>query len=125
LITARPHADYAPDSYRLRPARTTRHLHEGDSIDLGDRTFTVLHLPGHSPGGIALFDQHDGTMFSGDTVYDDVLLDDINGADRTHYQRSLLRLRDLPVRVVHAGHTASFDRTRMRSLIDAYLTPQP
>ena len=40
-------------------------------VDPGGRPLTVLHLPGHSPGSIALFDPADGTLFSGDVVYDD------------------------------------------------------
>ena len=43
-------------------------LAEGDVIDSGARPLTVLHLPGHSPRSIALFDQRDGTLFSGDVV---------------------------------------------------------
>jgi glyoxylase-like metal-dependent hydrolase (beta-lactamase superfamily II) len=121
LITALPHAGYDPGSYRLRPVEVTRHLLDGDTVDLGDRTFAVLHVPGHSPGGIALFDRHDGTLFAGDTLYDDVLLDRIDGADRADYRRSLLRLRELPVTVVHAGHEGSFDRARMHAIIDDYL----
>lgn len=121
LITARPDAAYDPDRYRLRPARVTRHVEDGDIVDLGDRAFTVLHLAGHSPGSIALFDQHDGTLFAGDVVYDDVLIDEINGADRADYRRSVRRLRDLAVSVVHGGHGDSFDGARMRAIIDGYL----
>jgi glyoxylase-like metal-dependent hydrolase (beta-lactamase superfamily II) len=31
-------------------------LQQGNAIDLWDRIFTVLHLPGHSPGSIGLYD---------------------------------------------------------------------
>jgi glyoxylase-like metal-dependent hydrolase (beta-lactamase superfamily II) len=81
----------------------------------------VLPLPGHSPGSIALFDQRDGTLFSGDVVYDDVLLDTIAGSDRDLYRASLGRLRELPVRVVRPGHGPSFGPRRLHSIIDRYL----
>jgi glyoxylase-like metal-dependent hydrolase (beta-lactamase superfamily II) len=45
------------------PGRT---LAEGDSIG----PFTVLHLPGHTPGSIGLWDQKEGVLFSGDTLFD-------------------------------------------------------
>ena len=32
---------------------------DGDVVDLGDRAFEVIHTPGHSPGGIALFETAD------------------------------------------------------------------
>jgi len=44
-----------------------RWLKGGDSIDIGDLHFTVLHTPGHSPGGICLVGE--GVVFSGDTLF--------------------------------------------------------
>src|SRR4051794_9115469 len=93
LLTARPHGRYDLGTYRVRPATRTRSLADGDLLDLGDHALTVLHLPGHSPGSIALFDESDGTLFSGDVVYDDVLLDALPGSDTEQYARSLRRLR--------------------------------
>jgi glyoxylase-like metal-dependent hydrolase (beta-lactamase superfamily II) len=125
LISARPDQDYDPASYRLRPARVTRPLSDDDIIDPGGRPLTVLHLPGHSPGSIALFDHRDGTLFSGDVVYDDVLLDTITGSDPDLYRASLRRLRELPVRVVRPGHGPSFGPRRLHSIIDRYLEERP
>jgi glyoxylase-like metal-dependent hydrolase (beta-lactamase superfamily II) len=121
LLTALPHTGYRPAAYRVQPATVTRELIDGDIVDLGDRTFTVLHLPGHSPGSIALFDPADGTLFSGDVIYDGGLLDSLPGSDPEEYARSLQRLRDLPVHATHAGHGPSFDRDRLHRLIDNYL----
>ena len=39
----------------------------GDSIDIGNLHFLVLHTPGHSPGGIRLLG--DGVVFTGDTLF--------------------------------------------------------
>ena len=44
-----------------------RLLKGGDSIDIGDLHFSVIHTPGHSPGGICLLGQ--GVVFSGDTLF--------------------------------------------------------
>ena len=122
LLTARPHSGYHPGTYRVSPATRTRALTDGDLVDLGDRALTVLHLPGHSPGSIALFDESDGTLFSGDVVYDDdVLLDYLPGSDTEQYALSLRRLRDLPVRLTHPGHGHSFGPDRLLHLIDNYL----
>ena len=120
LLTARPHGDYDLGTYRVRPATLTRALADGDLLDLGDRALTVLHLPGHSPGSIALLDASDGTLFSGDVVYDDVLLDSLPGSDPGQYARSLRRLRALPVRLTRPGHGRSFGRDRLHHLIDDY-----
>ena len=53
-------------AYRIRPAPATRPAPgHGDRIDLGDRAFDVIHTPGHSPGGIALFEAKTGILLSG------------------------------------------------------------
>jgi glyoxylase-like metal-dependent hydrolase (beta-lactamase superfamily II) len=121
LLTALPHADYDLGSYALRGARPTRAVDEGDRIDLGDRSFEVLHLAGHSPGSIGLWEASTGTLFSGDAVYDGPLLDMLPDADIAQYLGTMRRLRELPVEVVHAGHEPSFGRARLIDLCDAYL----
>ena len=42
-------------------------VREGDSIQVGNVTLKVLHTPGHTPGGIALYT--DGYVFTGDTLF--------------------------------------------------------
>ena len=121
LITAAPHEDYPVDDYHIRSAAPTRTVDEGDVIDLGNRSFEVLHLPGHSPGSIGLWEQATGTLFSGDAIYDSHLLDELPESDISAYIQTMKRLRELPVNVVHAGHAASFGRPRFVELIDAYL----
>jgi glyoxylase-like metal-dependent hydrolase (beta-lactamase superfamily II) len=95
---------------------------EGDRIDLGDRVFEVLHLPGHSPGSIGLWEAASGILFSGDAIYDGPLLDEIPGSDIPVYLRTMRRLEQLPVRIVHGGHDPSFDGRRLRDLARAYIT---
>jgi len=44
-----------------------RLLEEGDTVEVGDLKFSVIHTPGHTPGGICLLA---GTvLFSGDTLF--------------------------------------------------------
>lgn len=50
----------APPSPDLR-------LQGGDTLQVGDLSFTVLHTPGHSPGGICLLGN--GVVFTGDTLF--------------------------------------------------------
>jgi glyoxylase-like metal-dependent hydrolase (beta-lactamase superfamily II) len=90
-------------------------------VDLGDRAFEVLHLPGHSPGSIGLWEARTGTLFSGDAIYDGPLLDAIPGADSDAYRITMERLRSLPVTVVHGGHEPSFGRERLVKLCTDYL----
>jgi glyoxylase-like metal-dependent hydrolase (beta-lactamase superfamily II) len=121
LLTAIPHAGFAVERYAVRPAPPTQLLVDGDIVDLGDRAFEVMHLPGHSPGSIGLWDANRGVLFSGDAVYDGPLLYDLPGASIAAYRRTLERLLSLPVAVVHAGHDASFGGERLRAIASSYL----
>lgn len=121
LITAYPTPDFEPAAYAVQPADVTLFVNEGDVIDLGGRSFGVLHLPGHTPGSIGLWDAGSGVLFPGDVIYDGELLDDLRESDVDHYVASMRRLRELPVRVVHAGHYDSFGRERHVALVDRYL----
>jgi glyoxylase-like metal-dependent hydrolase (beta-lactamase superfamily II) len=121
LVDAVPAGAPIVAAVEVAPAPATRVLDEGDVIDLGDRAFEVLHLPGHSPGSIGLWDAGSGVLFSGDAVYDGPLLDELDGSDVADYRATMARVRELPVTVVHAGHEPSFGRSRLVALCDAYL----
>mgnify|MGYP001222639331 CR=1 FL=1 len=112
---------YAFEQYRQLPAHVTRRIVEGDVVETGDRAFEVLHLPGHSPGSIGLWEAATGTLFSGDALYDGPLLDELPESSITDYCATMERLLTLPVKVVHAGHDPSFDRARLQVLCRAYL----
>ena len=122
LLTALPHEGYELASYAVAPVTPTRIVEEGDAIELGDRTLMVLHLPGHTPGEIGLWEDGTRTLFSGDCVYESgVLLDELPESNIRDYVASMRRLRDVPVRIVHGGHDDSFDRARLLELIDGYV----
>ena len=43
-------------------------IREGDSLNLGDRELRIIHLPGHTPGSIAVQDVQNRVLISGDPV---------------------------------------------------------
>lgn len=120
-VSELPCPDWHSADYMIAPAPLQRLLDEGDVIDLGDRSFTVLHLPGHSPGSIGLFDELNGTLFSGDAIHGGFLVDDMPDSNRTAYCATMRRLIGLPVRIAHGGHADSIDGTRMREIAEDYL----
>jgi glyoxylase-like metal-dependent hydrolase (beta-lactamase superfamily II) len=122
LIDALPHVGYDVDAYTVPDAPPTRVVDEGDRIDLGDRDFEVVHLPGHSPGNIGLWEESTGVLFTGDSIYDGPLLDDLDDSNVEHYLETMERLKTIPANVVHGGHDPSFGRERLIDLADAYIT---
>jgi glyoxylase-like metal-dependent hydrolase (beta-lactamase superfamily II) len=109
------------ETFRHQPSLRVSTVEEADVIDTGDRAFEVLHLPGHSPGSIGLWEHTSGTLFSGDAIYDGPLLDELEESNIEHYCATMRRLLELPVTVVHAGHDPSFGRERLREIARAYL----
>jgi glyoxylase-like metal-dependent hydrolase (beta-lactamase superfamily II) len=116
-----PPAPYDSAAYCPAPAPATRLLWDGDIVDLGDRHFQVIHTPGHSPGGIALWEAATGVLFAGDIVYDGELVEGTTDLEQWQYRVSMERLLALPVRVVHAGHFASYSGDRHRAIITDWL----
>ncbi|MGL5439304.1 MAG: MBL fold metallo-hydrolase [Filifactoraceae bacterium] len=77
---------------------------EGDEITLGNHTFKVLHTPGHTKGGICLYDREN--LISGDTLFKGSMgRTDLYSGSESEMMNSLRRLRDLPDDVkVYPGH---------------------
>jgi glyoxylase-like metal-dependent hydrolase (beta-lactamase superfamily II) len=121
IFTTLPPEPYLSTAYAVKSAPATRLLTDNDIIDLGDRHFQVIHTPGHSPGGIALWEAATQILFSGDIVYDGPLIEDTYHANATDYHASMTRLYDLPIRIVHGGHFPSYDGARHRQIIRTWL----
>jgi glyoxylase-like metal-dependent hydrolase (beta-lactamase superfamily II) len=108
----------------MAPAKFVEKLSEGDVIDIGNRAFEVLHLPGHSPGCIGLWDKKNGMLLSGDAVYDGPLLDNLEESNKADYATTMKRLSRIPAEKVLPGHGEILDGQRMRQLCDLWLGKQ-
>lgn len=47
----------------------TVELRDGDTVSIGSNELQVLHIPGHSPGSIVLYDKADGFVIAGDVLF--------------------------------------------------------
>ncbi len=91
--------------YCPTPPPPDKLLNDGDSIDIGDLRFKVIHTPGHTPGGICLLGH--GVLFSGDTLFNyGIGRFDLPGGDYAQLLNSLQsRLMALPDEtIVYPGH---------------------
>jgi glyoxylase-like metal-dependent hydrolase (beta-lactamase superfamily II) len=121
MFEAHPDCPLCYAEYRVKAAPATGFVEDGDVLDLGNRTLQVLHTPGHSPGGISLYEAATETLFSGDIIYDGPLIEDAYHSNLQDYAASLRRLQALPIRTVHGGHFGSFSGAHLRSMIDEWL----
>ena len=90
------------------PPGPDRLLHDGDVFEIGDLSFTVLHTPGHTLGGISLLG--DGVVFSGDTLFNfGIGRTDLSGGDYVTLINSIMtKIMSLPDdTVVYPGHGPS------------------
>lgn len=73
-------------------------LADGDTIALGDEKLHVLHVPGHSPGGIALYSPDGRFVLTGDSLFKgSVGRTDLEGGDYATLIRAVTdKLMSLP-----------------------------
>lgn len=55
---------------KLDAVSLTSYLEDGDKVKVGDGELDVLHVPGHSPGSIALYDPEGKYVIVGDALFD-------------------------------------------------------
>lgn len=104
-----------------------RFLREGEEITAGRYTFQVLHLPGHAPGHICLYEPSRKILFSGDNVigrgtpYVGARLDENDRleanvapqGDMGTYLKSLERLQSLDIETIFPAHGPVSNKERI------------
>lgn len=120
MITALPHAGYTARDYRLI-APHVQPIEDGYRIDLGNRSFEALHVPGHCPGQLAFWDAENSVLLGCDAIYDDEPLDTLHHSSRSDYRRSLSRLLALRPNLTHGGHGGPMILARLHEVIETYL----
>lgn len=81
-------------------------LEGGEILDIGGMKWEVIHIPGHSMGGIALYHSSLKVLIPGDVVYADYAIGrfDLHGANPDQLKKSLYRLADLEIDMLLPGH---------------------
>ena len=53
------------------PPQLGNYLNDGDEVKFGNTVLKVIHIPGHSPGGITFYNEDDRIMIAGDVLFRD------------------------------------------------------
>lgn len=107
-LLANPQANlslFAGEAFETEPADVL--LEDGDTVREARMTLKVLHTPGHTPGGICLYAESEGLVFSGDTLFaESVGRTDFPGGDGRQLVESIrAKLFALPdATAVYPGH---------------------
>jgi len=87
-------ADFSLEAY-LEDKTKILPINDGDVFDLGGVCLTVIHTPGHTPGGIALLDDHDRLLLTGDAASPHVWMFLQESTRMPIYIQSLQKLQQL------------------------------
>ncbi|WP_135610240.1 MBL fold metallo-hydrolase [Methanococcoides sp. AM1] len=97
MLFSSPAPDFEPDI-----------LYEnGDIVRINDtEALQVIHTPGHTPGGISLYEPYSKGLFSGDTVFPNggIGRTDFAGGNMEDLSRSIEKLTELDVITLYPGH---------------------
>jgi len=103
-------------SFRAWGSKTqvTRPLHDGEMLELEDRTLEVQHRPGHSPSDTLFWDAERRILFAADHLIKHISSNPLisrpldGSSERTQalvtYLESLKKTRELPAEIVLSGH---------------------
>jgi hydroxyacylglutathione hydrolase len=64
-----PGSDGLPLFFPVEKTEASGYLEEGDTVLIGNMQGTVIHTPGHTPGGICFYFPKEEVLISGDTLF--------------------------------------------------------
>jgi glyoxylase-like metal-dependent hydrolase (beta-lactamase superfamily II) len=94
------HRQYGPGS------QADASLEDGDYVVVDNRSWRVIHAPGHSAGGICLYEEASGTLITGDAIQAEgtTSCDLPFYFEAIEYGRSVRRVSEIDVATIIAGH---------------------
>jgi len=101
---------FCEEQFGLKPGafkfKVNRKLQGGETLELGETAWEVIHIPGHSMGSIGLYHRPMKILVPGDVVYADYAIGryDLFGANGPELRKSLIRLAELGVDILLPGH---------------------
>ncbi|OGP63270.1 MAG: MBL fold hydrolase [Deltaproteobacteria bacterium RBG_13_47_9] len=83
-----------------------RKLQGGETLQIGQMAWEVIHIPGHSLGSIGLYHKAKKLLVPGDVVYADYAIGrfDLYGANAAELKNSLMQLAQREVDILLPGH---------------------
>jgi len=96
-------------------------LSDGDTIQLGDDEYTVLHTPGHKNDHVCLYAAEPAILFAGDLIFENGGFGrtDLEEGDRRQLIESIGRVLDTVdenLSAIHAGHGPSMTTDPFESI---------
>ncbi|MFW9993164.1 MAG: MBL fold metallo-hydrolase [Candidatus Odinarchaeota archaeon] len=116
-------ASFKLEKYSIPPCHPTRLLKDGEFLDLGNYQLEVLHMPGHSPGSVCLWNEPCGHLFTGDVIYQGPLFAHLPGSNLHDYQASIRKLANFQDRIkllFPAHNDTPLERPFLKEVIEGF-----
>jgi len=110
-------AEYALYAYRGFSTTGLQPLWDGQILDIGTFRFEVIHIPGHTPGGIALLETEKRFLLTGDSAQSGAIYMFDEGRDLSALLASIRRLQSIRSRfdTIYGSHG---DQTNTPEILD-------
>ena len=104
-----PGSDGIPSWVPIQPVENATFVADGEKLRCGDQEWEVIHTPGHSLGSVCFYNEHDGRLISGDTLFKGTMGNvSFPTSDPDLMNETLRRLGQLPPETeVYPGHGSS------------------
>ena len=114
-------ADFNIDSYQIYRGKPQSIFKDGDCLDLGNRTLTVIHTPGHSPGHCCFFEPEREYLYSGDLIYRGCLDAFYPTTDPKLFRQSVRKVQQLEInRILPAHHQLTIPVDIVNRIVKAF-----
>jgi hydroxyacylglutathione hydrolase len=111
--------------YWNRPVEVDRVVEDGDIVEVGGLKLEVVHLPGHCPGHVGLWNPHSGTLYAGDVIHYPTPLGPYPIGDAKAHARSIQRCLDFAPQLLLEGHGMSaYSEASSRRRLEHYQMQQ-
>jgi len=112
-----PGSDGIPSWVLVQPVENVTFVADGEKLKCGDQEWTVIHTPGHSLGSVCFYNEREGKLISGDTLFRGTMGKvSFPTSDPDLMNETLLKLSQLPPETeVYPGHGPSTSIRRERS----------
>ncbi len=97
----------AVEKYWNFPVEVDRDVNDGDILEVGGLKLEVIHLPGHCPGHIGLWNPNSRTLYNGDLLHYPTPLGPYPIGNAAHHAASIQRCLDLEPELLLEGHGLS------------------
>ena len=103
---AHPGSDGIPSCLPVQSVEGASCLADGQKLVCGDQEWMVIHTPGHSLGSVCFYNEREGTLLSGDTLFKGTMGNvSFSTSDPMLMKETLLKLSKLPPETkVYPGH---------------------